>query len=71
MPELPPFANALSDGVWCIDTGYHRPHYDAAYLLVDDGRAAFWDTGTNFAVPSNWLYSVCISMIGIAATAFG
>jgi glyoxylase-like metal-dependent hydrolase (beta-lactamase superfamily II) len=51
MPELPAFASALGDGIWCIDTGYHRPHYDAAYLLVDDGRAAFFDTGTNFAVP--------------------
>ena len=48
---LPPFAEALGDGIWCIDTGYHRPRYDAAYLLVDDGRAAFFDTGTNFAVP--------------------
>ncbi len=51
MAELPPFASALGDGIWCIDTGYHRPHYDAAYLLVDSGRAAFCDTGTNFAVP--------------------
>jgi glyoxylase-like metal-dependent hydrolase (beta-lactamase superfamily II) len=51
MPELPPFASALGDGIWCIDTGYHRPHYDAAYLLVDDGHAAFFDTGTNHAVP--------------------
>lgn len=49
--SLPPFASALGDGIWCIDTGYHRAHYDAAYLLVDGGRAAFWDTGTNFAVP--------------------
>jgi len=51
MPELPPFASALGDGIWCIDTGYHRPQYDAAYLLVDGGRAAFFDTGTNLAVP--------------------
>jgi len=51
MPDLPPFVQALGDGIWCIDTGYHRPHYDAAYLLVDDGRAAFFDTGTNHAVP--------------------
>jgi glyoxylase-like metal-dependent hydrolase (beta-lactamase superfamily II) len=48
---LPPFAHALGDGIWCIDTGYHRAHYDAAYLLVDSARAAFFDTGTNFAVP--------------------
>ena len=51
MSELPPFATALGEGIWCIDTGYHRPHYDAAYLLVDAGRAAFFDTGTNPAVP--------------------
>ena len=51
---LPPFAQALGDGIWCIDTGYHRPHYDAAYLLVDSGRAAFFDTGTNHAVPGCW-----------------
>ena len=51
MAELPPFASALGDGIWCIDTGYHRPRYDAAYLLVDGGRAAFFDTGTSFAVP--------------------
>ena len=48
---LPPFAQALGDGIWCIDTGYHGPAYDAAYLLVDSGRAAFFDTGTNHAVP--------------------
>lgn len=48
---LPDFVTALGDGIWCIDTGYNRPRFDAAYLLVDDGRAAFFDTGTNFAVP--------------------
>lgn len=47
---LPAFVQALGDGIWCIDTGYHRPRFDAAYLLVDDGRAAFFDTGTNHAV---------------------
>lgn len=51
MPALPPYASALGDGIWCIDTGYHRPQYDAAYLVVDDGRAAFIDTGANPAVP--------------------
>lgn len=49
--ELPAFVEALGDGIWCIDTGYHRPRFDAAYLLVDDGRAAFFDTGTNHALP--------------------
>ncbi len=44
-------AEALSDGLFAIDTGFHRPRFDAAYLVVDDGRAAFIDTGTHFAVP--------------------
>src|SRR5574337_536780 len=48
---LPDFVTALGDCIWCIDTGYQRPRFDAAYLLVDDGRSAFFDTGTNFAVP--------------------
>lgn len=46
-----PFVQALGDGVYAIDTGFHRPQFDAAYLVVDDGRAAFIDTGTNFSVP--------------------
>ena len=48
---LPDFVEALGDGIWCIDTGYHRPRFDAVYLLVDAGRAAFFDTGTNPTVP--------------------
>ena len=47
--SLPEFAEALGDGVCGIDTGFHRPRFDAAYLMVDAGRAAFIDTGTNFA----------------------
>lgn len=46
-----PYVDALGDGIYAIDTGFHRPRYDAAYLLVEAGRAAFIDTGTNFAVP--------------------
>lgn len=34
-----------------IDTGFHRDHFDAAYLLVDGGRAAFIDCGVNSSVP--------------------
>jgi glyoxylase-like metal-dependent hydrolase (beta-lactamase superfamily II) len=50
-PDLPPFLQALGDGVYTVDTGFHRDHFDAAYLLVRQGRAAFIDTGTAFAVP--------------------
>ena len=48
---LPPFCESLGDGIWAIDTGFHRDRYDAAYLVADSGRAAFIDTGTAFAVP--------------------
>jgi glyoxylase-like metal-dependent hydrolase (beta-lactamase superfamily II) len=48
---LPAFVEALGDGLYAIDTGFERPHFDAAYLVIERGRAAFIDTGTNFAVP--------------------
>ena len=52
MPRpLPDFVDDLGVGVFAIDTGFHRPRYDAAYLIIADGRAAFVDTGPNHAVP--------------------
>lgn len=50
-PTLPLHTQALGHGVHAIDTGFQRDHFDAAYLVVDDGEAAFIDTGTNHAVP--------------------
>lgn len=47
----PDWAEDLGHGIHAIDTGFQRPRFDAAYLMVQDGRAAFIDTGTNFAVP--------------------
>ena len=47
----PPWAEDLGHGIHAVDTGFHRDRFDAAYLMVQDGRAAFIDTGTNFAVP--------------------
>jgi glyoxylase-like metal-dependent hydrolase (beta-lactamase superfamily II) len=49
--HLPAFLEALGHGIYAVDTGFHRPRFDAAYLLVQDGRAAFVDTGTHHAVP--------------------
>ena len=46
-----PFVQALPHGIHVIDTGFHRPLFDASFLIVEGGRAAFVDTGTNFAVP--------------------
>ena len=47
---LPDFLEDLGHGVYAIDTGFQRPRFDAAYLIVESGRAAFVDTGTNHAV---------------------
>jgi len=45
------FIEDLGHGIYAVDTGFQRPRFDAAYLMVEDGRAAFIDTGTNHAVP--------------------
>jgi len=42
---------ALGDGIVAIDTEYLRPLQDASHLIIQDGRAAFVDTGTNDSVP--------------------
>lgn len=39
-------------GIHVIDTGFQRPGFDAAYLVVEQGRAAFVDCGTNHSVPN-------------------
>jgi glyoxylase-like metal-dependent hydrolase (beta-lactamase superfamily II) len=45
------FCQQLSAGITVIDTGFVRPRFDASYLIVDSGRAAYIDTGPNNAVP--------------------
>ncbi|WP_119157932.1 MBL fold metallo-hydrolase [Caldimonas tepidiphila] len=45
------FLESAGHGITVIDTGFHRPRFDAAYLIVENGRAAYVDTGTNHAVP--------------------
>lgn len=46
-----PFVQPLAHGIHAIDTGFHRENFDAAYLMIEDGHAAFIDTGTNYSVP--------------------
>ncbi len=41
----------LDHGITRIDAGYVRPALDAFYLVVENGRAAFIDTGTSLAAP--------------------
>ena len=38
-------------GIHTIDTAFQREHFDAAYLIVEKGRGAFVDCGTNHSVP--------------------
>lgn len=45
---------SLSDyghGVHSLDSGFLRPRLDAIHLIVENGRAAFVDTGTHHSVP--------------------
>jgi glyoxylase-like metal-dependent hydrolase (beta-lactamase superfamily II) len=64
---LPAFVEDLGDGVFAIDTGFQRPHFDAAYLIVsDEGRAAFIDTGPNLALPR---HLAALDALGLARTA--
>lgn len=39
-----------AQGIHTIDTGFVRPRFDAAYLIVERNQAAFVDCGTNQAV---------------------
>jgi glyoxylase-like metal-dependent hydrolase (beta-lactamase superfamily II) len=39
------------DGISAIDTHHLRPRLDASHLIVQQGRAAFVDTGTALSVP--------------------
>ncbi len=48
---VPEFVDRLDYGIHVVDTGFHRPRFDAAYLIVEKGRAAFVDAGTNHSVP--------------------
>src|SRR3569833_2569755 len=41
----------LPHGITLIDTGYHRPRFDASYLVVAGGEAALVDVGTSHSVP--------------------
>src|SRR5438874_641121 len=43
--------NDHGDGIVAIDTGFFRPMFDASHLIIERGRAAFVDVGTNHSVP--------------------
>jgi glyoxylase-like metal-dependent hydrolase (beta-lactamase superfamily II) len=51
MPAGHSHTTTLTHGIVAIDTEYARPLQDASHLLIEDGRAAFIDTGVNSSVP--------------------
>lgn len=48
--EVPPFI-VPEHGIHAVDTHYVRPGLDASHLIIEQGRAAFVDTGPSSAVP--------------------
>ncbi len=57
---------AVDDGLYLIDTGFHRPRFAGAWLLVDAGRAAFVDTGPN---PGHERLLAALEVLGVARDA--
>jgi len=51
MPNPIAATTSIGNGIFAIDTDYIRPLLDASHLIVEAGRAAFVDTGTNNSVP--------------------
>lgn len=51
MQRQPVRATWLGNGITAVDTDYVRPLLDASHLIVENGRAAFVDTGVNHSVP--------------------
>ena len=54
------------DGISAIDTEYLYPGHAAAHLIVDAGRAALVDVGTNASVP---YLLAALAELGVAASA--
>ena len=48
---MPARTTAIGHGIVAIDTEYAWPQQDASHLIVEQGRAAFVDTGVNSSVP--------------------
>lgn len=51
MVNVVPGTIELGDGITAIDTDHLRPLFDASHLILENGRAAFVDTGANSSVP--------------------
>src|SRR5690606_10117942 len=52
----------VAHGIHTIDTAFQRDHFDAAYLIVQDGRGAFVDCGTSHSLPN---LLACVRQAGL------
>lgn len=52
----------VAHGIHTIDTAFQRDHFDAAYLIVQDGRGAFVDCGTSHSLPN---LLACVQQAGL------
>ena len=52
MPSMRQIYEPVGSGVFAVDTEHMRARADAGYLIVEDGRAAFVDTGTDLSAPN-------------------
>jgi len=70
LPETPPSMNPRithhPDGIYAVDAEYVRPGHAAVHILLQRGRAAFVDTGTNYSVP---YLLAALESIGVAREA--
>ena len=63
---MTPALQPVGEGIYAIDTQYMREGMDASHLIVDQGHAAFVDTGTAFAAP---LLAAALGELGLGADA--
>ncbi len=54
---------AHPDGIYAVDSGYGRPQLAAIHLVVNQGRAAVVDTGTNASVPRVLQALACLGVV--------
>jgi glyoxylase-like metal-dependent hydrolase (beta-lactamase superfamily II) len=45
------YAQLVAPGIYCVDTGFVREHFDASYMVLNGDEVAFIDVGTNYSVP--------------------
>ena len=50
-------------GIYAFDSGYVRPLLASIHLIVENGRAAFVDSGTNASLPAAGISGVVLGIL--------